>query len=167
MDKMSSVSIAIAWCLAWGDEKKPQHDLPVLQQMRQALNKGEEVPEEVQALVKQVRELEGIDKNYFPKTLDELKNDYPNLWNQNIRIGLVYGGATKIKQYVFESSKIQDIRGASRLLDRINQIDLPAFFNQNYQPDKNHPNRYNAQCNQVRQWLDANFFVDYKLSDVL
>jgi CRISPR-associated protein Cmr2 len=160
-----SIGVAIAWCLAWGDEREPQYSLEVLRQMREALNQGKEVPEEVQALVKQAQELQNLE---FPDTLEKLKQlpeKYPLLWNS--KIGLVYGGATKIKQYVFESAKIQDIRGASTLLDRINQIDLPAFFNQNYQPDKNHPNRYNAQCNQVRQWLDDNFFVDYKLSDVL
>ncbi|MDZ8108243.1 MAG: type III-B CRISPR-associated protein Cas10/Cmr2 [Nostoc sp. DedQUE12a] len=167
MQNKNFITTAIAWCLAWGDERQPKYSLELLRQMREALNQGKEVPEEVQALVKQAQELQGIDKDYFPKTLDELKNKYPDLWHQTTRIGLVYGGATKIKQYVFESAKIQDIRGASTLLDRINQVDLPAFFNQNYQPDKNNPNRYNAQCNQVRQWLDANFSVDYKLSDVL
>ncbi len=38
------------------------------------------------------------------------------------------GGATKIKQYVFESSKLPEIRGASALLDRINLVHLPALF---------------------------------------
>ncbi|MFK0730298.1 MAG: type III-B CRISPR-associated protein Cas10/Cmr2 [Gloeotrichia echinulata GP01] len=167
MQNTNSMTTAIAWCLAWGDEREPQYSLELLRQMREALNQGKEVPGEVQGLVKQAQELQGIDENYFPKTLDELKSKYPDLWNQTTHIGLVYGGATKIKQYVFESSKIQDIRGASTLLDRINQIDLPAFFNQNYQPDKNHPNLYNVQVNQVRQWLDENFYVDHKLSDVL
>jgi len=32
-------------------------------------------------------------------------------------IGLVYGGATKIKGYVFEAPKLPEIRGASALLD--------------------------------------------------
>ncbi|MFN6559461.1 MAG: type III-B CRISPR-associated protein Cas10/Cmr2 [Nostoc sp. ChiSLP01] len=163
----SSIGVAIAWCLAWGDERQPKYSLEVLRQMREALNNGQEVPEEVQALVKQAQELQSINKNYFPESLNELKTQYPDLWNQTTRIGLVYGGATKIKQYVFESAKIQDIRGASTLLDRINQIDLPAFFNQNYEPDKNNRNLYTVHCNQVRQWLDNNFFADYKLSDVL
>jgi CRISPR-associated protein Cmr2 len=44
------------------------------------------------------------------------------------KIALVMGGATKIKQYVFESAKLPEIRGASALLDRINRIDLPALF---------------------------------------
>ncbi|HYW19417.1 MAG TPA: type III-B CRISPR-associated protein Cas10/Cmr2 [Nodularia sp. (in: cyanobacteria)] len=167
MTNTNSITIAIAWCLAWGEKKKPQFDLPVLQQMQQALKLGEAVPGEVQDLVKQVQELEGIDQDYFPKTLDELKNYHPNLWNQNTTIGLVYGGATKVKQYVFESAKIQEIRGASGLLDRINQIDLPAFFNKKYQPDENKPNLYNAQFNEVKAWLDKNFYVDGKLSDAL
>lgn len=43
-------------------------------------------------------------------------------------ISLVHGGATKIKNYVFESAKLPEIRGASALLDRINLLDLPALF---------------------------------------
>lgn len=122
------MEIALAWCLAWGEAREPKFGLNILQQMRQALKNGAEVPEKVQALVEQVRQLQSIDEKYFPPTLDELKNEYPNLWNQETKIGLVYGGATKIKQYVFEASKLPDIRGASALLDRINLIDLPAFF---------------------------------------
>lgn len=43
-------------------------------------------------------------------------------------IDLVYGGATKIKQYVFESARLPEIRGASALLDHINRLDLPALW---------------------------------------
>ena len=38
------------------------------------------------------------------------------------------GGATKIKQYVFESARLPEIRGASSLLDRLNLIGVPALF---------------------------------------
>ncbi|MCL4832373.1 MAG: hypothetical protein KJZ86_08030 [Caldilineaceae bacterium] len=44
------------------------------------------------------------------------------------RIGLVHGGATKIKDYVFESAKLPDIRGGSALLDRLNLLDTRALF---------------------------------------
>ncbi|KAB8331433.1 type III-B CRISPR-associated protein Cas10/Cmr2 [Scytonema tolypothrichoides VB-61278] len=162
-----NITTAICWCLAWGDKREPKFDIAVLKQMRQVINNGGVIPEKVRLLVEQVKKLQEIEENYFPPTLDELKSKYPELWNQTTRIGLVYGGATKIKQYMFESSKNQDIRGASALLDRINLIDLPAFFNENYQPDKNHPNLYNAQCNEARQWLDKNFPREHKLSDVL
>jgi len=43
-------------------------------------------------------------------------------------IGLVYGGATKIKDYVFEASKLPEIRGASALLDWVNERTLPALW---------------------------------------
>jgi CRISPR-associated protein Cmr2 len=48
----------------------------------------------------------------------------------NPQIALLMGGATRIKQYVFESARLPEIRGASALLDRINLVDLPALFNQ-------------------------------------
>ncbi|WP_066426865.1 type III-B CRISPR-associated protein Cas10/Cmr2 [Anabaena sp. 4-3] len=155
-NSQKNISIAISWCLAWGDERTPQFDLPVLQQMRQDLITGKDAPEQVQELVKQVEKLQGIDEKYFPRTLDELKSDYPELWNQNTRIGLVYGGATKIKQYVFESSKLPDIRGGSALLDRINLVDLPAFFKCETHQDYPQCQRAKDYCeNEVRtEWLD-------------
>ena len=44
------------------------------------------------------------------------------------QVGLISGGATKIKGYVFESVKLPEIRGASTLLDRINVEYLPALL---------------------------------------
>jgi CRISPR-associated protein Cmr2 len=122
------ITTAIAWCLTWGEKREPQFDLTILQQMRQALNHGTKVPEETQSLVEQVQQLQSIHEKDLPQDLNLLKATYPSLWNQTIKIGLAYGGATKIKQYVFEASKLPDIRGASALLDRINLVDLPAFF---------------------------------------
>jgi CRISPR-associated protein Cmr2 len=159
------MEIALAWCLAWGEERKPQFDPSVLQQMRQALKNGAEVPEEVKAIIEQVRQLQSIDKDYFPTTLDELKKEYLNLWNQETKIGLVYGGATKIKGYVFEASKLPDIRGASALLDRINLIDLPAFFGKDKEDS-----RYYQQCEDARIWLNkcsAKDTDNLKITDAL
>jgi CRISPR-associated protein Cmr2 len=56
---------------------------------------------------------------------------------ERAQIALLMGGATKIKQYVFESAKLPEIRGASALLDRINQVDIPALFNVRTDPDDN------------------------------
>lgn len=96
------MEIALAWCLAWGEGREPQFGLNVLQQMRQELKNGTEVPEAVQALVDQVQQLQSIDENYFPSTLNELKHEFSDLWNQETKIGLVYGGATKIKGYILK-----------------------------------------------------------------
>ena len=166
MDKMNSISIAIAWCLAWGNERQPQFDITVLQQMREALRNGGEVPEAVSSLVDAVRELEKLDQpENFPKTLDALKQLTEKnaiLWES--KIGLVYGGATKIKQYVFEETKLPDIRGASGLLDRINLVDLPAFFNV---IPKSPRQNYNIQYGKIRKWLNHNFPNKPNLTDVL
>ncbi|NTV63846.1 MAG: hydrolase [Oscillochloris sp.] len=43
-------------------------------------------------------------------------------------IALVYGGATKIKDYVFEAPKLPEIRGASALLDWVNERGLSALW---------------------------------------
>ena len=56
--------------------------------------------------------------------------------NQNKQIGLVLGGATKIKGYFLESAKLPEIRGASALLDRINLEDVPALFGRETMQDK-------------------------------
>lgn len=164
-DSGKSITIAIAWCLAWGEGREPQFKLPVLQQMRQALNEGKEVPEEVRSLVEQVQQLQAIPKDYFPDKITDLRDKFPDLWQQTTRLGLVYGGATKIKGYVFEAAKLQDIRGASALLDRINLIDLPAFFSKD--PEDS---RYQQQCQDARNWLDECSSKDtdnLKISDAL
>ncbi|MBE9187286.1 type III-B CRISPR-associated protein Cas10/Cmr2 [Microcoleus sp. LEGE 07076] len=163
---MESIAIGIAWCLAWGEGREPQFDPSVLQEMRRALTSGEEVPAQVREIVDRVRELlaipDNISREEFPETITDLENKYPNLWNQPGKIGLVYGGVTKVKQYVFEDAKLPDIRGASALLDRINLVDLPAFFGK-------HPesNRYNIHFAKVREWLDENFSGESKLSKAL
>ena len=115
-----SVKVALTWCLAWGDGLTPNFKIEQLEQIRQDIT---ELDPKIQELVTQVEKLLKID---FPKTLD-----FPTtkeLWQQNTKIGLVYGGATKIKGYVFDSAKLPEVRGASAILDRINLVDLPAFF---------------------------------------
>jgi CRISPR-associated protein Cmr2 len=107
----------------------------------------------VREIVDRVQELlaipEKISREEFPETITDLQNKYPNLWNQPGKIGLVYGGVTKVKQYVFEDAKLPDIRGASALLDRINLVDLPAFFDK--RPESQ---RYNIYLPRVRDgWM--------------
>jgi CRISPR-associated protein Cmr2 len=148
-DSYKRTIIALAWCLAWREKHHLDADeLSTLHQMRQAIIKEKDVPESTIPFVNQARRLiYDISQNYTPKTLQELENDYPALWKQDTPIGLVYGGATKIKQYVFEAAKLNDIRGASALLDRINLDDIPKFFGEG-----RHPQR-------VREWLVENEFA--------
>jgi CRISPR-associated protein Cmr2 len=47
---------------------------------------------------------------------------------RGLKVALVSGGATKIKEYVFESARLPEIRGASELLDRINTEDVPHLW---------------------------------------
>ncbi|MEG3967803.1 type III-B CRISPR-associated protein Cas10/Cmr2 [Microcoleus sp. T2B6] len=162
----SAIATGIAWCLAWGEGREPPFEIGVLQEMRRALNSGEEVPENVREIVDRVRELlaipEKISREEFPETITDLQNKYPNLWNQPGKIGLVYGGVTKVKQYVFEDAKLPDIRGASALLDRINLVDLPAFFDK--RPESQ---RYNIYLPEIKSWLNKSFPREPKLSEAL
>jgi CRISPR-associated protein Cmr2 len=118
--------IAIAWCLAWGSEKNAKLEVSILKEMRYALLKGTAVPDQVVGVVNLVKDNQKISD--FPPDLERFVQDHPELSEEKTPIGLVYGGATKIKGYVFEGAKLSDIRGASALLDRINLLDLPAFF---------------------------------------
>jgi CRISPR-associated protein Cmr2 len=54
------------------------------------------------------------------KALDALYARAAALPDASGRVSLIYGGATKIKDYVFEAPKLPEIRGASALLDWIN-----------------------------------------------
>lgn len=147
-DSRTRTITALAWCLAWGEKHNLVQDkLTTLHQIQQALQKGQDVTESIKSIVQQAQRLYEIPKDYTPKTLNELKEkeDYLKLWEDKTRIGLVYGGATKIKQYVFEAAKLPDIRGASALLDRINLVDLRAFFGEG------------QRSLSIEQWLDTNF----------
>jgi CRISPR-associated protein Cmr2 len=125
-----------------------------LQQIRQASD--QQFPKELAALLEEV---EVLDRLPFPETIKEIQSlaqRYPLLWTS--KIGLVYGGATKIKQYVFEAAKLPDVRGASALLDLINLVDLPAFFggeNDDRFPQCQAEPKY---CQTIRhQWLEKSF----------
>ncbi|MBW4614418.1 MAG: type III-B CRISPR-associated protein Cas10/Cmr2 [Desmonostoc vinosum HA7617-LM4] len=123
LELLNKIDIGLAWCLFCNDAGD---DTSAMQRMRQQLQAQKEVPTEILPYLEQVQVLQNLP---FPQTVEELKKyqqDYPQLWNS--QIGLVYGGVTKVKQYVFEQTKLPDIRGASALLDRINLVDLPAFF---------------------------------------
>lgn len=151
-DNQNSIIIALAWCLAWGDKREAQQELASLKQMRESLNQGKETPSELNSIVQQVRELQNIPSDKSPTTILEITETYPNLCQETTKIGLVYGGATKIKGYVFESANLQEIRGASAILDRINLIDLPGFFGE-FGDDK----RYLEDGTKAQQWLEKNY----------
>lgn len=155
-----TLKVGLTWCLAWGEAKTSDIDIQVLRKIRQTLQDREALPEAVQPYLEQIHQLGQLSKSQYPENvaaLTSLADNHQDLWNK--RIGLVYGGATKIKQYVFEASKLQDIRGASALLDRINLIDLPAFFKGEEAGDR-FPQcaRAAEYCQQVRtDWLKADF----------
>jgi CRISPR-associated protein Cmr2 len=46
----------------------------------------------------------------------------------NTQLALVYGGATRIKGYLFEAPKLPEIRGASALLDWVNETRIPQLW---------------------------------------
>lgn len=129
------VKIALTWCLGWGENREPNTDITALQQMREDLKqegKDTAIPSQLQGSFDLVQSLQAIPNDPDDDllvSLQKLKDHYPKLWEEQTPIGLVYGGATKIKNYVFESANLTEIRGASAILDRINLIDLPAFFN--------------------------------------
>lgn len=152
------LKIALVWCLAWGEGLQPKCDRQKLDVAVNALRNNDEVPPEVADILAQVEHLQNIDDHEQPEDITALKKLAGDLWNQPTPIGLVYGGVTKVKGYVFESAKLMEIRGASAILDRINLIDLPAFFGQQ-KPD-NDLEDYRSP----RDWLNQEF---PQLSDAL
>ena len=126
---MTSTQSAIAWCLAWGSNLEPQYPIEKFNGWRKAIAQGQAPtdPEWQQALTQSETLTEFCGSSQ--PSLSEINTfitAHPSLWESPI--GLIYGGVTKVKSYVFESADLQEIRGASALLDRINLIDLPAFF---------------------------------------
>lgn len=163
--------IAIAWCLAWSDKRNLQDSQALLNQIRGAIATNGEPSQQVKEYVRQAKALQSLAENDFSESLEKLST-YPEvwqLWQQKTRIGLVYGGATKIKQYVFEEAKLQDVRGASALLDRINLIDLPAFFHAETSDRFPQCQKVPNYCQQVREWLNRDEWLNQnsELSDAL
>jgi CRISPR-associated protein Cmr2 len=87
----------------------------------------------------------------------------------NPKVALLMGGATKIKQYVFESARLPEIRGASGLLDRINLYELPALFAKQPswlrefdagQPDSTENAEADQLVAQVRTWFQGRYNVE-------
>lgn len=157
----SQIQVAIAWCLVYSPDN-PNNDR-TLQALRQHFYNHQPCNGDLAETVEQVKWL--FSSGDYPETVTDLRaiiEKYPILW-QN-RIGVVYGGATKIKPYVFDIPKLHEIRGASALLDNINLVDLPTFFH----ADQSKEERFKAcwyagneqdreikaeYCQSVRAWL--------------
>ena len=122
----SRIQTAITWCLAWGENIEPQQPKKV-QQWRDALSKGQQPADaEWEQVVAQVRALSELCVEGNRPSRAEIVNFASQ---QSVgSVGLIFGGVTKVKSYVFESADLQAVRGASALLDRINLIDIPALF---------------------------------------
>lgn len=61
-------------------------------------------------------------------TLEQMQQQINTTLYADRKIALIYGGATKIKGYVFEAPKLPEIRGASALLDWINEVAIPQLW---------------------------------------
>ncbi|NJK81269.1 MAG: hydrolase [Chloroflexaceae bacterium] len=86
---------------------------------------------ETTALVEQVVS----DTSPYPsrEQIEALYRDLTRL--PNTHLALVYGGATRIKGYVFESPKLPEIRGASALLDWVNNTRIPQLWQEIIEQD--------------------------------
>jgi CRISPR-associated protein Cmr2 len=136
-DLRQQVARAIAQCLTWNTTLDSKTILDDLQAAAATLHNP-------------------FDTLNTTAALEALAQTHPALWDN--KIGLVYGGATKIKQYVFESTDLQEIRGASALLDRLNLVDLPAFFGAQASSRFSQCQQATSYCQQVQDvWLQAHF----------
>ena len=164
---------AIAYCLAY--DEKPRPDSETLDRLRlsamtatwiedgledvyQALW-GEDSPIEPKENGSDCERIVFLAKTTASKR-DKI-NDAAQLdehpLNQKKQIGLVLGGATKIKGYFLESAKLPEIRGASALLDRINLEDVPALFGRRkYEHDPQRAERFRRDfCERTEDALSA------------
>jgi CRISPR-associated protein Cmr2 len=182
MTPTQQIQVALAWCLAWNQPHPSRDQATTLQQIRNACYKSQPCDPDLQSIVDAVGQLMALELPLeLPQTVEQLRQytqDHALLWEG--RVGLVYGGATKIKPYVFDVPKLHEIRGASALLDNINLVDLPAFFHADSAPiekenktdsrpigeanktdkEENKTDRFRPcrkagfdYCNKVRQWL--------------
>ncbi len=132
VDMPSDFGIALAYCLAYDLGLDP----PEHQTIGGLRGMGEGAHTESERSLTQLRAL--ADSVLKDNPTSEYQENTPrhlqriqqhHAYTEQQTVALIMGGATKIKQYVFESSKLPEIRGASALLDRINLVDIPALFN--------------------------------------
>ena len=141
----SLTASAIAYCL--GYEEGPRPDSETLDRLRLSamtatwkeedeLDKvhdalwAEHAPIEPKADGDNLERIVFLAKTVASERICPDKVDFSThpLKDQKQQVGLVLGGATKIKGYFLESARLPEIRGASALLDRINLEDVPALF---------------------------------------
>jgi CRISPR-associated protein Cmr2 len=161
--QVQQIKVAICWCLAYQPDATKNQD--ILAALRGYFYQGVGCTDELAEIVAAVSHWDALT---YPETLSDLQTqiaENPLLWQG--KIGLVYGGATKIKPYVFNVPKLHEIRGASALLDNINLVDLPAFFH----ADQTNESRFIACRNaepgyaeSVRKWLQANHYEELQAS---
>ena len=114
-------AVAIAYCLAY-DHWGQALDRQVVSRLRA----GEEPQTDEERLLGQMLEVARLALEEPPagesavERLQQIQKKVSALGDP--KVALVMGGATKIKQYVFESAKLPEIRGASALLDRIRRF---------------------------------------------
>ncbi len=148
------IQVAIAWCLVYAPNSPNNPE--TLATLRQHFYHDQPCGDHLAAMVAAVRSLSDLTHPETVPDLQQIITNHPILWQT--KVGLVYGGATKIKPYVFDVPKLHEIRGASALLDNINLVDLPAFFH----ADQSNEERFKAcrnadtnYCESVRTWLAA------------
>lgn len=164
------------------------HDLPADQRLRYLGSAAERVQPWLDLLTQQGQELDQGGVPTLPPGLDDVtqrlllahlaasrrvaiaqRSDFAThpLAGAGM-VDLVYGGSTKVKNYVFESARLPEIRGASVLLDHLNRLDVPAFWGQtppfNFDllvsapdtvPDAALARAQQHRYTEVRQWFRA------------
>jgi CRISPR-associated protein Cmr2 len=132
-ERIERLACGIAYCVLY-DRGVSENTLKELPDLFAASPRPDELPsDEVTATIEAARLVVTLSESSenLPRTKDALNKSRLIQLCESLRdpkIGVVMGGATKIKQYVFESAKLPEIRGASGLLDRINLYDIPALF---------------------------------------
>lgn len=129
--RASKLGWGIAYCLAYEQGFGPDE----LARLRR-LVEGEQMPQgttgDVVVSIAEAARLvvapQDHEEETFPTKAALRRSRLGQLSSELPSVAVIMGGATKIKQYVFESAKLPEIRGASCLLDRINLRDIPALF---------------------------------------
>jgi CRISPR-associated protein Cmr2 len=107
-DKNNTFEVeAILRCLLDNDTSHPNYD-SLLRELNKLLSTSDS---------QSSSEIEKLHRKFL-----DLLGDTPS------KVGLISGGATKIKEYVFEASRLPEIRGASALLDWVNDTALNQLW---------------------------------------
>lgn len=112
---------------------------PLLESLAACLTPGAPATSEMLACLEAILSPRNARAPVHRDTVTSLQRRIASAFGESDRIALVYGGATRIKGYVFEAPRLPEIRGASAVLDWVNRQAMRELWRAQVGPQLHDP----------------------------